>query len=44
VPFEESVNMAKQLSNFKVKHEFIRVSGGSHCLAKDPPSDKPWIL
>jgi acetyl esterase/lipase len=40
VPFEESVNMEEKLSRFKIKHEFLRVPGGSHCLANDSPSVK----
>jgi acetyl esterase/lipase len=35
VPFDESVNMDSKLSLFKVKHEFLRIPGGSHCLASD---------
>jgi acetyl esterase/lipase len=37
VPFDESAKMEDQLSHFKVKHEFLRVPGGSHCLSSDSP-------
>jgi len=40
VPFEESANMDKKLSEYKVKHEFLTVPGGSHCLGDDSPSVK----
>ena len=40
VPFEESVNMDEKLSQYKIKHEFLRIPGGSHCLANDSPSVK----
>jgi acetyl esterase/lipase len=35
VPYEESVKMDEKLSEFKVRHEFVRVPGGSHCLEDD---------
>ena len=38
VPFEESVKMDEKLSQFKVRHEFLRVPGGSHCLEDDSPA------
>jgi acetyl esterase/lipase len=38
VPYEESVKMDEKLSEFKVRHEFVRVPGGSHCLKADAPS------
>ncbi len=37
VPYEESVKMNEKLSEFKVRHEFVRVPGGSHCLENDAP-------
>jgi len=44
VPFEESVGMESKLSQYKVRHEFLRVPGGSHCLGDDPPSVKVPIF
>jgi acetyl esterase/lipase len=38
VPYEESVRMDERLSKFNVKHRFLRVPGGSHCLATDAPA------
>ena len=44
VPFSESEKMDEKLSQFRVKHEFLRVPGGSHCLEADPPSVKVPIF
>lgn len=44
VPFDESVNMEERLSHFKVKHDFLRVPGGSHCLWKDSPAVKAAVF
>ena len=44
VPYEESVKMDEKLSQFKVHHEFLRVAGGSHCLASDPPAVKTPVF
>lgn len=44
VPFEESVNMDEKLSRFKIKHDFLRVPDGSHCLWKDPPEVKTAVF
>jgi acetyl esterase/lipase len=44
VPFEESVKMNEKLSHFKVKHNFLRVPGGSHCLSQDAPEVKSAVL
>jgi acetyl esterase/lipase len=44
VPYEESVKMEEKLSQFKVKHEFLRVSGGSHCLAADATAVKTAVF
>ena len=44
VPYEESVKMDEKLSQFKVKHEFLRVPGGSHCLAADAPEVRTAVF
>jgi acetyl esterase/lipase len=44
VPYEESVKMDQKLSQFKVNHEFLRVSGGSHCLAADAPAVRTAVF
>ena len=36
--------MDEKLSEFKVHHEFLRVAGGSHCLASDPPAVKTPVF
>jgi acetyl esterase/lipase len=44
VPYEESVKMDEKLSQFKVKHQFLRVPGGSHCLAADAPAVRTAVF
>jgi len=44
VPFQESVNMKRKLAHFKVKHDFLRVPGGSHCLWKESLAVKAPIF
>ena len=44
MPYEESVKMDEKLSQFKVKHEFLRVPGGSHCLAGDSPEVRAAVF
>jgi dipeptidyl aminopeptidase/acylaminoacyl peptidase len=38
VPYEESVKMAKKLSQFRVKHKFLRVRQGGHGLSGVDPA------
>jgi len=44
VPFDESVHMERKLSEIKVKHAFLRVPHGSHCLWKESPAVKAPIF
>jgi acetyl esterase/lipase len=44
VPFDESANMEEQLSHFNVKHDFLRVPDGSHCLWKESAAVKAQIF
>lgn len=44
VPFDESVHMERKLSEVKVKHAFLRVPHGSHCLWKESPAVKAPIF
>jgi len=43
VPFEESDNVDKALTRFKVEHEFIIVPGGGHVLMGVPDSERVRI-
>jgi acetyl esterase/lipase len=43
VPFEESDNMDKALTRFKVEHEFMTVPGGGHVLSRVPDSERARI-
>lgn len=44
VPYEESVKMHEKLTQFKVHHKFLRVPGGSHCLANDAPAVRASVF
>jgi len=44
VPYEESVNMAEKLSQFRVEHKFLRVPGGGHVLSGVDPAVQAHVL
>lgn len=44
VPYSESVRMDEKLSQMNVKHTFLRVPGGSHCLEDDPLAVKAPVF
>ena len=44
VPYEESANMDKVLSRFKVEHKFITVPGGDHGIKNQAPAERARIF
>jgi dipeptidyl aminopeptidase/acylaminoacyl peptidase len=44
VPYEESVKMAKKLSQFGVKHKFLRVPQGGHGLSGVDPAVRARVF
>ena len=44
VPYEESVHMDVRLAQAGIKHEFLHVPGGRHCLEGDAPAVRASVF